>query len=183
MYAYKFRLFFDEVEDFVRDYEILAEQTFFDFHSAIIKSIKGLYGNELASFYVSDSRWNKLREITLMDMGDDDGQTPKITMNNAVLSDLIEEPHQRLIYEYDFFNIKTFFIELLKSSEANTDRHTYPRCTASSGELPKQATLSSKNEFDFSNLMDEELEGIDDESNEDYYDEEDLETLSNDIEF
>ena len=42
MYIYKFRLLYDEIEGFVRDYEIGAKQTFKDFHDIILQSIKGL---------------------------------------------------------------------------------------------------------------------------------------------
>jgi len=188
MYTYKFRLFFDEVEDFVRDFELLANQRFLDFHNAIVQNIKGLDGKELASFYVCDNKWNKIREITLIDMGDrgEDGYVskrnlPKITMEEAILSELIDEPHQRLIYEYDFMNLKTFFIELLKSSKSN-DKLTYPRCTASVGELPKQVNNFQKDAFDFSDLK-EEVYDNEDEDTVDFYDEEDLQRLSNDLEF
>ena len=185
MYTYKFRLFFDEVEDFVRDFELLADQSFLDFHDAIIRNISGLSGEELASFYVCDSKWNKLREITLIDMDDrgEDGDSsllPKITMEEAILSNLIDDPHQRLIYEYDFLNLKTFFIELLKSSKSDS-KYTYPRCTASVGELPKQVNLFQKDAFDFSDLKEDVYD--EDEDTEDFYDEEDLQRLSNDIEF
>jgi hypothetical protein len=186
MYTYKFRLFFDEVEDFVRDYELLSEQTFLDFHDIIVRSIDGLDGRELASFYVCDSNWGKLKEITLLDMDDrdddfDQPEIPKTTMEEAILSDLIDDPHQRLIYEYDFLNLKTFFIELLKSSESN-DGQIYPRCTAATGELPKQINISQKDVFDFSDLKDDDYDDMSDEE-EDFYSEEDLESLSDDIEF
>ena len=185
MYTYKFRLFFDEVEDFVRDFELLAEHTFLDFHHAIIQNINGLDGIELSSFYICDSKWHKMKEITLIDMSDEEEdsennqQLPKIPMEEAVLSNLIDDPHQRLIYEYDFLNLKTFFIELLKSSEANK-KYTYPRCTASTGELPKQVNAHQKDEFDF---LDLNYEDFDEEEMEDFYDEEDLQGLSDDLEF
>jgi hypothetical protein len=186
MYTYKFRLFFDEVEDFVRDFELLADQTFMDFHYAIIQSINGLDGMELASFYVCDTDWSKIKEITLLDMEDkDEGgenqeRLPRMTMAEAVLSDLIDDPHQRLIYEYDFLNLKTFFIELVKSSESDSN-DSYPRCVASIGQLPKQANLTPKDEFDFSDLREDGYE--EDDEMEDFYSEEDLAGLHDDIEF
>ena len=61
MYIYKFRLLYDEIEGFVRDYEIGAKQTFKDFHDIILKSIPGLDPKELASFYICDRKWNKLK--------------------------------------------------------------------------------------------------------------------------
>lgn len=188
MYTYKFRLFFDEVEDFVRDIELLTDQSFLDFHRAIIQHVKGLDGKELASFYVCNSKWNKLREITLIDMDDRGEDTyderpsiPKTTMEDSILSDFIDEPHQRLMYEFDFLNLKTFFIELLKSSDSNA-KLTYPRCTASAGELPKQTNILQKDPFDFSDLEENDFDEENEES-EDFYDEEDLKNLSNDLEF
>jgi hypothetical protein len=189
MYTYKFRLLFDEIEDFVRDYEILAEQTFKDFHDVIVKSITGLDKQELASFYICDGRWKKQQEITLIDMNMDDDSNPfveekteeeqnipKAIMSESVLSDFIDDPHQRLIYEYNFLNINTFYIELLKTFESSS-KVKYPCCTYSACEMPnKQA-----------NLLDEELdididEDTDDEENIDYYDEEDFKSLNDDIE-
>jgi len=183
MYTYKFRLFFDEVEDFVRDYELLADQTFLDFHDIIVKSIEGLDGRELASFHVCDSQWRKIKEITLLDMDDRDEEDsgrriPRTTMEEAVLSDLIDDPHQRLIYEYDFIHLKTFFIELIKYSESD-DRLAYPRCTAAKEELPKQENLLQNDELDLLDLDDD----YDSDEEEDFYGEEDIASLSDDIEF
>jgi hypothetical protein len=174
-------LLFDDVEDFVRDYEILSEQTFKDFHDIIVKSIAGLDGKELASFYICDSRWEKKKEITLIDMNDDDNfstekeeNNPKAIMSEAIMSDFIDDPHQRLIYEYDFLNIKTFYIELLKTFESNP-KEKYPRCTDIVGEMPKPASGILEEDDDLD---------IDDDDNEnvDYYDEEDFQSLNDDFE-
>jgi hypothetical protein len=83
-----------------------------------------------------------------------------------------------LVYEYDFLNLKTFFIELIKSAKAEK-KTKYPRCTASTGELPKQTAVLQKDDFDFSDLKEDE----DDDEMEDFYSEEDIQSLSNDIEF
>lgn len=184
MYTYKFRLLFDDVEDFVRDYEILAEQTFKDFHDVIIKSIQGLDGKELASFYICDRRWEKEKEITLINMDVDDNlessgeeAISKTIMSESVLSDFIDDPHQRLIYEYDFLNIKTFYIELLKTFETNV-KEKYPRCTYAIGEMPTPAL----------HILDEDInierpeDAIEEEDNEDYYDDEDFEGLNENLE-
>ena len=109
MYYYKFRVYYDEVEDFVRDIEILSSDNFESFHKILYSSI-GLQGNELASFSICDTKWNKQKEITLIDMGDDaianvpeyddeDGFTtksniPKFVMKDAIIKDFIIDPHQ-----------------------------------------------------------------------------------------
>jgi hypothetical protein len=183
MYVYKFRLLFDDVDNFIREYEIVASQTFQDFHDTIVKSIVDLKGDELASFYICDRSWKKKREITLINMDEEetgkDSQedTEPIIMPDAVLSDYIDDPHQRLIYEYDFLNLKIFYIELLKSFE-QISTETYPRCVYSSGELP----LSTASSLDENIKLSDFSAGIfDEEENKDYYDEEDFQSLNDDF--
>jgi hypothetical protein len=191
MYTYKFRLLFDEVEDFVRDYEILAKQTFKDFHNIIIESIAGLSDKELASFYLCDRRWEKKTEITLIDMEIDDDDDDKenndntarddisrMIMSECVLSDFIDDPHQHLIYEYDFLNLKTFYIELLKTYEVKT-KEEYPRCVYAVGEMPLSMFNLSQDELNISHLDNDMSE---EEETKDYYDEEDMRLLNDDIE-
>lgn len=194
MYVYKFRLLFDDIDDFVRDYEILAKQSFKDFHNCIISSIKGLSPDELASFHICDRKWNKRREITLVDMTNDndladdedildEGEVknePTIIMENAILSDYMDDPHQRIIYEYDFLHLKTFYLELLKSYEADANKQ-YPICTLSTGELPqKEILITHENDlYEEENILDIINEEDEDEV---YYDESELEGFNSDFE-
>lgn len=187
MYYYKFRVYYDEVEDFVRDIEILSNDNFENFHKILLDAI-GLDGKELASFYICDSKWNKQKEISLMDMGDDSdkeepeyeeddefslrSKLPIFVMKDSLLKDFISDPHQHIMYEYDFLNPKVFYIELLKilQEEAGV---TYPRCTKKEKELPKelkQAHLPNPDD----NFIEEELVEDEDEFT-DGYDELDLE--------
>jgi hypothetical protein len=191
MYTYKFRLFFDDVDGFVRDYEIMSTQTFKDFHDVIVKSIEGLDGQELASFYICDRRWEKQQEITLIDMNEDDDENnsfadeeteddkniPKAIMSESVLSNFIDDPHQKLIYEYNFLNINTFYIELLKTFESEK-KVEYPRCVHAVGEMQ-----SKPDNLLIENVDLDEYSQTDEEENVDYYDEEDFKDLNDDIEF
>ncbi len=165
MYYYKFRVYFDDVEDFVRDIEILSTDNFQSFHNVLYEAI-GLKGNELSSFFICDKKWNKQKEITLIDMGDeavtaepeygeeDDFSTksdiPKTVMQNSLLKDFISDPHQQIIYEYDFLKPKVFYIELLKVQPEQTGVQ-YPRCSYKVKELPKEEhltlPLSLENDF------------------------------------
>jgi hypothetical protein len=142
MHIYKFRLLSDVNDEFVRDIEIQASQTFEEFHK-IITDCVNLNKNELASFHICDQKWNKLREITLIDMMDghemeEEEKQPVMDtyiMKDALIKDFIDEPHQRLLYEYDFLNMQTFFIELLSVFKQKDESLSYPRCTRSKGEL------------------------------------------------
>ncbi|MBQ7551018.1 MAG: hypothetical protein IJT04_05795 [Bacteroidales bacterium] len=182
---YKFRVYYDEVEDFVRDIEIEANDSFESFHKILLSSI-GLDGKELASFFICDSKWNKQKEISLMDMGDDDekeepvyeeedeyslrSKLPIFVMKDSLLKDFITNPHQQLMYEYDFLNPKVFYIELLKILPEEKGV-TYPRCTHSVKELPKELkNFKLPNIDDGYNELLEETEDMDDEYGGDFED-------------
>lgn len=190
MYYYKFRVYYDEIEDFVRDIEILASDNFESFHKILYSSI-GLTGNELAVISICDSKWNKQKEFTLMDMQDDieeqeaeyddddnfstKSNLPKFVMADSIIRDFIVDPHQHLMYEYDFLNPKVFYIELLKTLTTD-DGNDFPRCTFKEKELPKKVKpLKDPDDNYMENLLKEQEEDFDDDFNdfEDGYNEED----------
>ena len=196
MYYYKFRVYFDEVEDFVRDIEILSDDNFKSFHR-ILYDATGLQGNELASFFICDKKWNKQKEVTLIDMegdespdvtpeydDDDDFSTqsniPKSIMQDSLLKDFISDPHQQLIYEYDFLNPKVFYIELLKVQPEQSGVK-YPRCTYKVKELPKeeQNLFLPDPEDDFIKDIDDDFE--DGYNDEDHIDLDSIEDFAEDF--
>jgi len=190
-YIYKFRVLFDEVDDFVRDIEISCSDNFEQFHQALIR-FAGLPGSEMASFSICDNKWNKRNEITLMDLSDGEDfeedpvydeddhystktRLPRFLMSESILNKYITEPRQCILYEYDFLNPKVFYIELLKIEEQQPDA-VYPRCVLSSKELPvKPVEIVSNNEECFSSDYDdgynEEDFDPEESDNEDYFDE------------
>jgi len=152
MHVYRFRVLIEDVEDFYRDIEILASSNFEDFHKAIMQSID-LDGKELASFFICDSKWNRKKEITIEDMSDDDDdevENAPLVMSKCILAEYIDDPHQRLIYVYDFLNMNEFYIELSKIIPADK-KVKYPRCVRKSGIIPKTGGYVSSripSEFD-----------------------------------
>ena len=170
MHIYRFRLLSDINDEFIRDIEVQAAQSFLDFHNMISQSVN-LNGNELASFHICDQKWNKYKEITLIDMlngkeVDEVTQPVEETfiMKDALIKDFIEEPHQRLLYEYDLLNMHNFFIELI-SVHIQKDDGPYPKCTLTKGDMNKPAVpepiededeeLTDQLLNDFSELLDE----------------------------
>ncbi len=153
MHVYRFRLLYEDQEDFLRDFDILSSQTFADFHNIIKQSID-LPGNELASFFVCDRNWRKKREITLIKMhneareeadyeerrGPKPARIPITEMDKIRVKDSIDDPHQQLLYEYDFLNPKVFFIELTRILEAGI-KDQYPLCVKSTGKLTLNAPI------------------------------------------
>lgn len=134
--VYRFRVLFEEYEDVYRDIEIKSGQTFEDLHNAIQSAI-GFDASQMASFYMSDDYWRKGVEITLMDVSEDT-KKPKKTMNKSILSDFIDDPHQKMIYVFDFMAMWTFYIELIKIIPQEDPKAVYPRCVKTGGIAPKQ---------------------------------------------
>lgn len=122
----------DVREDVFRDIEIEGESSLEDLHDAIIQSF-GLDGREMASFYLSDDDWNQGDEITLFDLSEGDKKSK--VMSSHVIKDVLTSTHQRMLYAYDFMNIKTFYVEVMTISE-NEEGVSYPRVVYSFGDTP-----------------------------------------------
>jgi hypothetical protein len=146
--VFKFRLLSNEVKDFVRDIEIRSDQTFFDFHRMIQDDL-GYDNSQIASFFITNQAWEKEKEFTLFDMTDEENNS-LVPMDKAILRNYIRDPKQRLIYVFDFFNERTFFIELTDTQ--NEIRYSdYPAVIFSKGNPPQQI-LFGNNYGSFSDL-------------------------------
>lgn len=132
---YKFRMISAEDKAFLRDYEVDASQSFLTFHQAIQENL-GYDPSQLASFFLSDEHWNKGLELTLIDMENDAGPAA-IPMDSVKIKELIKCRRERLLYVYDIFADKAFFLELIDIQEPSK-KHKYPYCSASVGEAPLQ---------------------------------------------
>jgi len=155
MAVYKFKITFEEYDDIYRVIEIKSSQTFFEFHKAILDAI-GFDQKQLASFYMSNDSWKKEQEICLEDMSDPDDEEsiPLPTMKESRLSMFINDPHQKIIYVYDFMEMWTMHLELVGIEMKEKAGTKYPVCTKSVGLAPKQYDkvqrfgLVDDNEFD-----------------------------------
>lgn len=137
--VYRFKVWFENNDEVIRWIDIKPSQTFLDFHNAIQDAI-GFDKKELASFYISDSKWKRLFEIMLEDMTDGDDNEdalPVVTMNQAKLRDYINDPHQRFIYISDYLANWTLLIELLSIEESSKEL-IYPKLFRSEGKAPRQ---------------------------------------------
>lgn len=136
---FKFRMLSDEVEDFVRDYEVPYDMNLADFHTYLRESV-GYTPAEMASIFTSDAEWEKLREFTSVDMGleaEDDSFSIPLPMERVTLGRIVREKFGRLIYVFDIFAERQFFIELLEAKFPE-EGVTYPRIVAAEGEPPLQ---------------------------------------------
>ena len=127
---YRMRAILDTETDVIRDFEIEATATLEELHDAVSQSF-GFAGNEMASFYSSDENWAQGEELPLVDMGV--GEKP---LNERPLNKILSENENRLIYVYDFFNLWTFFVELMETAEKDHLKG-YPSLIFSHGEVPE----------------------------------------------
>ncbi len=133
--VYRLKMISNEVKNFVRDIEISSGQTFFDLHKIIQEDLH--YDNtQIASFFLTNYEWEKIIEFTLFDMTDN-GKIPTIPMEKAILSDHMKDKLQRILYIFDFFNERAFFIELMAEIK-NPEPVEYPRIIYSRGNPPRQ---------------------------------------------
>ncbi len=150
---YRFKIWFDDLEDVVRWIDIKPSHSFLDFHNIIQESI-GFDKKEPSSFFISDDKWRKLFEIELQEMGDaeDEKAEPKALMKDSRLRDYINDPHQRFIYVTDFLAMWTINCEL-QSINDEAPKKEYPLVFRSEGKSPRQREDSrfkmlDDNEFD-----------------------------------
>ena len=152
MAVYKFKVYFEDYEAINRVIEIKSTQTFLDLHKGILASIN-FDEKQMASFFMSNDSWKKGQEITLEDMSEN-GSDPIPVMKNAKLSQYIIDPHQKILYVYDFIECWTMLIELISISKEENPKTKYPVCIKSIGLAPKQYDKVQKfgmvddNEFD-----------------------------------
>jgi hypothetical protein len=117
-----FRIISDENPDFFRDLVAGGSDTFLDFHNTLQKEL-GYDATQLASFFITNSNWEKEQEITLIDMMQEPGVT-SYTMEQVTLEEHIMELNQRMIYLFDFFSDRAFFIELIEMEDQVSPRET-----------------------------------------------------------
>jgi len=163
MAIYRFKISFEDFDDIVREIDIKTTQTFEDLHRAIHRST-GYNADKSSSFYVSTDNWIKGDEIALLpnERKINNGVT---LMENAKLSNFIEDPHQKFYYIYNFERPFDFHVELIKIILENDPNIEYPFLVKSSGEAPKiieknnaggfaVASTAASTDFDFLNEMD-----------------------------
>jgi len=137
--VYRFRIISNEAEGFIREFELLGNQTFYDFHIAIQKNLE--YDNaQIASFQITDQSWIMVKELTLFELDEDN---PTLApMDVATIDEFVTDPKQRLLYMFDMFNDRALFIELIgKFKETETKR--FPSCILEKGEPPVQIKLDA----------------------------------------
>ena len=133
--VYKIRVILNAEEDVIRDIAIEADSSLEDLHNAINNAF-GFYGDQMASFYLSDDKWNQGREYPLFDMSESNGEV--VPMSEVDLEEIFLGHSKKLIYVYDFFNMWSFYVELV-DEDFDPNNLELPRLVFSLGNIPSHA--------------------------------------------
>jgi hypothetical protein len=160
---YKIRAILDVKKDVIRDIIIYESENLETLHKEIANAF-GFNGQEMASFYRSDSDWNQGEEIPLFDMGEG------LSMQSCILKDTLIKRGEKLIYVYDFMAMWTFFIEV--SEIIKVTKKESPKVIFAFGDAPEKAPekefIAEKLDDRFG--FDDEFENLDEFDNIDDYD-------------
>ncbi|MEI7895654.1 MAG: hypothetical protein WCJ26_01365 [bacterium] len=149
MLIYRFRITCEEHDGFLREIEIQPNQTFLDFHHIMVDSAE-LLQCDRASFFKTDKKYIKDKEVSLKaekrqvrkyDEDLDQVVSESVTlplMKVEKLKNYIEDPHQKMIYEFVGRDSFSFHVELFKIFPSDGSV-SFPRCTKRVAELPKKA--------------------------------------------
>lgn len=170
----KYRIVCGENDDFVRDIEIYSDSKFLELHLAI-QSACDFDASLLTTFYLSNKKWDKLTEI-VQELIDAESQADSLLMDETNLENFDPKLGQRYIYIFDFFSVRSFFIEIVNIRERTKDDLLleFPICTLSHGKAPSQVFIDELNELDIPSIddfdedLDEDLDGLGLENIDDY---------------
>ncbi len=165
--AYKIRIILNAEEDVIRDIAIHKSVTLEELHLTINNAF-GFAGNEMASFYRSDDDWIQGEEFPLFDMSE--GLDSKIQMQDIIIKKVLFNKNDKLIYIYDFFNMWSFYVELIED-HLKIDKENLPNLLFSLGKMPDHAPDL---QFESEDLSINEF----DDDEEDEFDEMDFDTYT-----
>lgn len=140
---YKFKMLFPKKKNFVREYELIATQSLYDFHLAIQHDLD--YDDaQMVAFYTADENWAPVDGFTLFPTSETQ------LMDEVSLRSLIQKKQYRLLYYFDLLNKRAFHLEWQDLGE-ETPRILYPRRSDGMGDPPIQFRDISDDEGSFFN--------------------------------
>lgn len=134
--VYRFLMLSEENDFFRREIQIDSEATFAELNDFILDHL-GYGRQEMTTFHICDDEWNKLQEVTLLDMGMS-SEYDLYLMENTRLEELLEDKGQRLIFIFDMLSERGFFIELAELIPGK--QLDKPVVTLAEGAAPKQTS-------------------------------------------
>lgn len=146
MAGLKFRVLLDseDANEVFRDILIADSDNFESFYRAITKAFK-FSDEQMASFYMSNSNWDKGYEISLFDMsfGEDPSEIQPGVMSECIIREFIQEPNQKMILVHDFMRMWIFLIELIGIENETPET---PKIVMEVGDAPDENSKSSEDD-------------------------------------
>jgi hypothetical protein len=133
---FKLRIKSDVVEKFVLHIDADANNTFYQLHESIQEECK-YDPSQLATFFVADEEWDRGLEIKMFDTDSIQRlSTDGLLMKKTRLGEILKDVEDKLIYVFDIYNQKSFYIELNEIEMEKTINA--PVITLSKGIAPVQ---------------------------------------------
>jgi hypothetical protein len=144
MPLFRFRVHWEEDDQIYRDIEIQTGQPFLALHEAIVKGFE-FDGKHPASFFESNERWDRGREISSEVMVNKK-DAPALSMAKTPVGALISIPEQKFLYEYrSIKRLWLFQIELIGIEKHEDPRKAYPMVVRKEGVAPAQYGIKGLN--------------------------------------
>ncbi len=115
------------------DFTISSKDTLEDLHHAILKAYR-FSGEQMASFYETNEDWDIIEEIPLIAI---DPNYDGTLMKDVLISKLIAEVGDQMIYIYDYLNEWKFYIEIMEIETAKPEKTT-PLMLKRFGKVPNE---------------------------------------------
>ena len=170
MVVFGFITLSDESEDFSRISEVPKEMDLVGFHD-FIRDDLGYDPSSFSSFFKSDGNWDKLLEYTLIDVKDDSSAEGAMPMADTLLGDIVKDRRDRLIFMFDIFAGRSFFLELRELKEP-ADNMEYPRVESESGDIPPQFGTGDSFTISEEGIFDDAFDEFSNFDGTEYYDDE-----------
>lgn len=132
----RFRIYWEEDDSVYRDVLIKHTHTFSDLHHEILRCFE-FDNKHKATFYRSNDKWQRGKEITL-EKYDKKYVAEPLIMSETTIGSEIKDTNQKFIYVYDFAKNWTFMVELINVNKEENSKITYPSCARSEGIGPSQ---------------------------------------------
>lgn len=132
----RFRIYWEDDDQIYRDIEIKTGQTFMDLHKGILKAYE-FDGKHPASFYESNERWQRGRELS-SEVTVNKKDAPALSMARTPVTALVTKPDQKFVYVYDPVKKWTFLVELIGVNKDEDPKKEYPLLVRKEGVAPAQ---------------------------------------------
>lgn len=158
----RFRVSWEDDTQIYRDIELKTGQSFLEFHKVILVAFE--FDTKFpASFFESDERWERGREINSEVMANKK-DAPALSMMRTPVSALVTKPDHKFLYEYRAKKTWNFFVEMIGVKAEEEPNLTYPNIFRKEGVAPAQYGIKGVNLDKLSELEDKYDLGADEMS-------------------